>query len=53
VTDPFEIVSLGAPFAIPVVLVDDVLVSRGRAPSRREIETWLDTGPGTAAANSV
>ena len=49
VTDPFEIVSLGAPFAIPVVLVDDVLVSRGRVPSRREIETWLDTGPGTAA----
>jgi len=50
VTDPFEIVARGALFSIPVVLVDGVLVSRGRVPSRKEIERWLDVGPGVGAA---
>ena len=44
VTDPFEIVARGALFSIPVVLIDGVLVSRGRVPSRKDIERWLDVG---------
>ncbi len=48
VTDPFEIVARGALFSIPVVLIEGVLVSRGRAPSRREIEQWPDVGSGSA-----
>lgn len=45
VTDPAEIVARGALFSIPVVLVDGILVSRGRVPSRQEIERWLDVRP--------
>ena len=45
VTDPAEIMARGVLFSIPVVLVDGVLVSRGRVPSRREIERWLDVSP--------
>jgi small redox-active disulfide protein 2 len=44
VTDPAEIVARGVLFSIPVVLLDGVLMSRGRVPSRREIERWLDAG---------
>ena len=44
VTDPFEMVARGVLFSVPVVLVDGVLVSRGKVPSRREIERWLDVG---------
>lgn len=44
VTDPFEIVARGVLFAIPAVLIDGVLVSRGRVPSRHEIERWLADG---------
>jgi small redox-active disulfide protein 2 len=47
VTDPSEIVLRGALFALPVVLIDGVLVSRGRVPSRKDIERWLDV-PSTA-----
>jgi len=50
VTDPAEIVARGVLFSIPVVLVDGVLVSRGRVPSRRETEQWLDVGSGPAAS---
>jgi small redox-active disulfide protein 2 len=50
VTDPFEIVARGVLFSIPVVLVDGVLVSRGRVPSRAEIERWLDVGSGSAVS---
>ena len=42
VTDPFAIVARGALFSLPVILVDGVLVSRGRVPSRRDIERWFD-----------
>jgi len=48
VTDPFEMVARGVLFSVPVVLVDGVLVSRGKVPSRREIEQWLDVGSGPA-----
>ena len=44
VTDPFEMVARGVLFSVPVVLVDGVLVARGKVPSRREIERWLDVG---------
>ena len=44
VTDAFEMVARGVLFSVPVVLVDGVLVSRGKVPSRREIERWLDVG---------
>jgi small redox-active disulfide protein 2 len=47
VTDPSQIVLRGALFALPVVLIDGVLVSRGRVPSRKDIERWLDV-PSTA-----
>lgn len=50
VTDPFEIVARGVLFSTPVVLVDGVLVSRGRVPSRQDIERWLDLGSGPAAS---
>ena len=46
VTEPFEMVARGVLFSVPVVLVDGVLVSRGRVPSRQEIERWLDVGSG-------
>jgi len=36
VTDPFEIVARGVLFSIPVVLVDGVVVSTGRVPTRRD-----------------
>ena len=49
VTDPLEIVARGALFSLPVVLVDGVLVSRGRIPSRRDVERWLDVGSGSSA----
>ena len=49
VTDPDEIVARGVLFSIPAVVVDGVLVSRGRVPSRKEIERWLDVGNGSAA----
>lgn len=50
VTDPFEIVARGVLFSVPVVLVDGVLVSRGRVPSRKEIERWLDVSFGSGAS---
>ena len=50
VTDPFEIVARGVLFTVPVVLVDGVVVSRGRVPSRREIERWLGVGAGSGAS---
>jgi small redox-active disulfide protein 2 len=49
VTDPFEIVARGALFSLPVVLLDGVVVSRGRVPSRRDIERWLGVASGTTA----
>lgn len=52
VTDPFEIVARGGLFSIPLVLVDGVLVSRGRVPSRCEIERWLDVGSESGVSKS-
>lgn len=49
VTDPFEIAARGVLFSVPVVLIDGILVARGRVPSRREIEQWLDIGSGSTA----
>lgn len=46
VTDPFEIVTRGVLFTVPVVLIDGVVMSRGRVPSRTEIERWLGVGSG-------
>lgn len=53
VTDPFAIVARGVLFSTPVVLVDGVLVSRGRVPSRQEITRWLDVGTGPLGIGSV
>jgi small redox-active disulfide protein 2 len=41
VTDPVEIVSRGVLFDNPVVVVGGAVRSRGRVPSRGEIERWL------------
>lgn len=43
VTDPAEIVARGLLFDVPGIAVDGLLVSRGRVPSRRDIERWLST----------
>lgn len=45
VTDPVEIVSRGVLFDSPVVVVGGTVRSRGRIPSRGEIERWLGAGP--------
>jgi small redox-active disulfide protein 2 len=50
VTDPFEIVTRGVLFTVPVVLIDGVVMSRGRVPSRTEIERWLGVGSGSGAS---
>ena len=52
VTDPFEMVARGVLFSVPVVLVDGVLVSRGRVPSRHDIERWLDVGSAPGVSKS-
>lgn len=44
VIDPAEIIERGVLFSVPVVLVDGALVSRGKVPSRREIERRLEVG---------
>jgi small redox-active disulfide protein 2 len=49
VTDPDEIVARGVLFAIPAIAVDGVLVSKGRVPSRKDIERWLEVGSGAGA----
>ena len=53
VTDPFEMVARGVLFSVPVVLVDGVLVARGKVPSRREIEQWLDVESGAGPQATV
>ena len=43
VTDPAEIATRGFLFDVPGIAIDGVVVSRGRVPSRRELEGWLAT----------
>jgi small redox-active disulfide protein 2 len=43
VTDPVEIASRGLLFDVPGIAIDGVVVSRGRVPSRSQIERWLAT----------
>jgi small redox-active disulfide protein 2 len=52
VTDPAEIVARGVLFSIPVVLIDQVLVSRGRVPTRQEVEQWLGAGSESAPSRT-
>jgi small redox-active disulfide protein 2 len=46
VTDPGEIVARGFFMRTPGLVIDGVVVSAGRVPSRREIAGWL-TAPST------
>ncbi len=41
VSDPAAIATRGLLFDVPGIAIDGVLVSRGRVPSRRDIERWL------------
>jgi small redox-active disulfide protein 2 len=43
ISDPAVIASRGLLFDIPGIAIDGVLVSRGRVPSRRDVERWLST----------
>ena len=45
VTDPAEIVARGFFMRTPALVVDGVVVSVGRVPSRREITAWLQAPP--------
>jgi small redox-active disulfide protein 2 len=46
VSDPAVIATRGLLFDVPGIAIDGVLVSRGRVPSRRDIERWLSTEAG-------
>jgi small redox-active disulfide protein 2 len=43
VIDPVEIATRGLLFDVPGIAIDGVIVSRGRVPSRSQIERWLST----------
>lgn len=51
VTDPIEIAARGV-MATPGLIVDGVVVSAGRVPTREQVETWLGVGPLAVASTA-
>jgi small redox-active disulfide protein 2 len=51
VTDPVEIAARGV-MATPGLIVDGVVVSVGRVPTREQVDGWLRAGP-TAVASTA
>lgn len=49
VTDPIEIAVRGV-MATPGLIVDGVVVSVGRVPTREQVETWLGVAPLSVAS---
>jgi small redox-active disulfide protein 2 len=51
VTDPVGIATRGV-MATPALIVDGVVVSVGRVPTRDQVETWLGVGPLAVASTA-